>query len=585
MDIETIWDNDIAKALCISITSNNKIEFKIIEVNEIDDGKIVEFLIEKCNNNKTYYVHNLTFETFVFLGDMIKKNIKFKVISNNKSVYCLEIFYKNKKIIMKCSYKLTMLPLKKLAEICGVEQKTIFPYSILNRNLEKIIKIDKSMFKDNEEYEKFKKTNGEIINTYKILEEYCKNDAYITKKSIIAYWKILEENGLKKKKNMLTAAKVSIENYFNNNKIVKKKIDIKIDRLIRNGYFGGRTEVFGNPYDDEIMLHYDWSGMYAECMCEKVLGGELITSSSIIDIDYPGFYWIKFEQDLEIPILPVRRNKLMFMNGTFEGWYWFEEIILAMENGVKILEVKKTITAQYYDKFIEKFILINNKIREIGPIHKQIGKNNNNTFYGRLGMDPEKLNEEIITNIENKEYEKIVINNGIYVGMYKNEKSVSNVSISASITAKARIKLYKGIKEVIKEGGRILYTDTDSIVAAFKKNIYKSKLDRKIGEVIFDSSKEDTIILDAVFAMPKTYGIVYKNKKEIVKIKGFNNVPDFKQFKKSFYEKSFIETENIEWNKKDLLIKKLKVTKKTYLNELNKRKWKEDLKSTEPLKE
>jgi hypothetical protein len=39
--------------------------------------------------------------------------------------------------------------------------------------------------------------------------------------------------------------------------IIKKKIKIKYDRLIRRGYFGGRTEVFGNPEDDEILLHYD----------------------------------------------------------------------------------------------------------------------------------------------------------------------------------------------------------------------------------------------------------------------------------------------------------------------------------------
>jgi hypothetical protein len=38
---------------------------------------------------------------------------------------------------------------------------------------------------------------------------------------------------------------------------VKRKISLKLDRILRKSYFGGRTEVFGNPYDDEKILHYD----------------------------------------------------------------------------------------------------------------------------------------------------------------------------------------------------------------------------------------------------------------------------------------------------------------------------------------
>lgn len=262
----------------------------------------------------------------------------------------------------------------------------------------------------------------------------------------------------------------------------------------------------------------------------------------------------------------------MFVNGTFEGWYWFEEILLAVKYGVKILSVDKMVGGHYYDNFIEDFVRINNKIREIGPIHKQIGKNNNNTFYGRMGMNPERLDEEIMSEVENKNiYEKIVENNGIFLGYKKSEKSVSNVVISASITSKARIKLYEGMMCVEKEGGRILYTDTDSILAAFKKTEYTKVLDRQIGEVFFDSSKNDTLISDAVFALPKTYALKYIDGSEVVKIKGFNVKPSFESFKKSFYEKGNIKTENIEWNKKDFIIRNIMKTKKTELYGLDKR--------------
>lgn len=583
LDIETIWDNEIAKPLCIAITSNKKIHFKRVSIEDIDTDIILNFLLEKCSSKKIYYVHNLTFEIFVFLKSIVKNKIKFKIISSDRIVYSAEIIFNKKKIRLRCSYRLTMMSLKNLSEIAGIEEKGVFPYKILNKNIKEYMYIEEYMFESKEEYMFFIKRYGNNINVYDVLEEYCKNDAYITKKSIIKYWNIIEEGGLKNNNRILTAAKLSMENYFMRYKIIKKKINIKYDRLLRPFYFGGRTEVFGNPREDEILLHYDWSGMYAQCMCEKVLGGEIIESNIINSIENPGFYWIKFEQNLEIPILPIKKDKLMFVNGVFEGWYWFEEILLAIEYGVKILSVDKVIGGQYYDKFIEDFVIINNKIREKGGLYRQIGKNNNNSFYGRLGMNPERLEEEIISDMDEiNKYEKIVESNGIYLGYKKSEKSISNIIISASITSKARIRLYRGIVEVIKNGGRIIYTDTDSIIAAFKKDSYKNILDKKMGEVIFDSSKEDTIIEDGVFSMPKTYALKYNNR-EVVKIKGFNVKPDFKEFKEKFYKKEWIITKNIEWNKKDFMIKYIEKEKKTYLLGLDKRRWSEDLKTTEPI--
>ena len=583
LDIETVWDEDIAKPICIAITNNDSVKFKKVNVDNLDSYEIIYFFLENCYSTKIYYVHNLTFEIFVFLRYLIELDIKYKIISANKSVYSAEIWYKKKKIRLRCSYKLTMLSLKKLAKLSGVEEKGIFPYKILNKNLKDEVKIEKEMFNDINEYEKFKERYGSNIKVYEILEEYCINDARITKESIIKYWKIIEENGLTKNNRILTAAKLSIENYFLKNCIIKKKIKLKYDRVIRESYFGGRTEVFGNQKENEILLHYDWSGMYAQCMKEKVLGGEIIESNIIKDLKYPGFYWIKFRQNLEIPILPIKKDKLLFANGEFDGWYWFEEIALAIEYGVDIISVRKMISAQYYDNFIKDFVELNDEIRKISPIHKIIGKNNNNTFYGRLGMNPERLEEEITNKLDINKYEKVVEINGAFIGYRKKEKSISNVLISASITSKARIKLYRGIDEVIKNGGRVLYTDTDSIIAAFKENEYENKLDIKMGEVLFDSSDMNTIISEGVFAMPKTYAVRYKDGREIVKIKGFNVRPSFDEFKEKFYNKEEIVTENVEWNKKDLLIRNILREKRTNLNSLDKRKWKENLKDTEPL--
>lgn len=539
-------------------------------------------MLEKCSSNKIYYVHNLTFEMFVFLNYMKNMKLRYKMISSNRTVYSAEIWYEKKKIRLRCSFKLTMLSLRKLADLCDVEEKGVFPYRILDKNLKNEVSIKKEMFDKDIDYYKFINKYGIDVKIYEILEEYCKNDAKITKDSIIKYWKIIEENGLTKNNKILTAAKLSVENYFMKNKIVKKKIELKYDRLIRNHYFGGRTEVFGNQKENEILLHYDWSGMYSQCMKEKILGGKIIEREDIKNFDMPGFYWIEFEQNLDIPILPIKRNKLLFVNGIFEGWYWYEEILMAIEYGIKVKKIERAISAEYYNNFLKEFVEINDNIRKISPIHKIIGKNNNNTFYGRLGMNPERLEEEILSEYD-KSYEKIIEVNGFFLGYKKKEKSISNVLVSASITSKARIKLYRGMMEVIKNGGRIVYTDTDSIIAAFDKNNYKDKLDMQMGEVCFNSKDNDTIIEEGVFAMPKTYALNYGNGREVVKIKGFNVRPSFEEFKEKFYNKEEIVTRNNEWNKKDMNIKRIIREKRTNLNSLDKRKWSDDLKETSPL--
>lgn len=588
LDIETIWVKKIAKPICIAITDGDSINFKMVDVNKVDEGEIIDFMLEKCLNNKIYYVHNLTFEIFVFLKYLIKKKIKFKITAVNKIVYAAEIHYKEKKIKMKCSYRITMLSLRKLSEMAGIEEKGTFPYSILDIKLKDKMDIKEKMFKNKLEYENFMQNYRIERSIFKILKQYCENDAMITKKSIINFWEIILKGGLKNNGRILTAAKLSITNFFMLEKNILKKIDLKYDETLRPYYFGGRVEVFGNLIEEEVALHYDWSGMYAQCMEEKVLGGKIKIKEKNNDVESPGFYWIEFEQNLEIPILPIKEKKLLFANGKFEGWYWFEEIKLAIEYGVKILKIGGKIYAEKYDYFIKNFVKINNNIRKISPLHKLIGKNNNNTFYGRLGMNPKKTREEILSkemvkNMKNK-YDKIIKINNVYLCQKEIKKTTSNITISAAITAKARIKLYKGIMEVIKKEGRILYTDTDSIIAAFNKKNINKVLNKEIGEIFFDSKKEDTVIKDAVFALPKTYAIIFENNKEVVKIKGFNNKPKFEEFKKKFYKKQKIITKNEAWSKKDFCIKLLNKKKETNLNSLDKRIWSQDLKTTSPLK-
>jgi hypothetical protein len=151
--------------------------YKSINVENVENFEIIEYLLKVCKNRIIYYVHNLTFEIYVFLPYLIKYGVKFKLISYNKIIYAAELTYKNKKIIFRCSYRLTMLSLKELALLSEIKEKTIFPYKILTEDLKDTYFTTLEMFENEFEKNEFEKIYGNFFNTYEILEEYCKNDA------------------------------------------------------------------------------------------------------------------------------------------------------------------------------------------------------------------------------------------------------------------------------------------------------------------------------------------------------------------------------------------------------------------------
>jgi hypothetical protein len=116
-------------------------------------------------------------------------------------------------------------------------------------------------------------------------------------------------------------------------KIFKEKFNTKnikltqnnfIDNFIRDSYFGGRCEVYGNPYDNEFIYHFDFSGMYAQCMKEKFCYGKYKFNTNCKSIENPGFYYIEFYSNTDIPVLPhhnIKNGKLFFTNGEIKGIY------------------------------------------------------------------------------------------------------------------------------------------------------------------------------------------------------------------------------------------------------------------------
>jgi DNA polymerase elongation subunit (family B) len=175
--------------------------------------------------------------------------------------------------------------------------------------------------------------------------------------------------------------------------------------------------------------------------------------------------------------------------------------------GGKINKINSGLIYKNYDFIFNEFVEYFEKFRNINEENKVLGKLIINSFYGRTGLsikndfsffvNSEKEFNEIIelSEINNIEIDNIEEINNVYLITvklnscsrkvlekkfeYLKRERILNIGVASSIASKARIKLYKGFKEVEKNNGRVLYCDTDSIFAEFKENV----LDIRMGDI------------------------------------------------------------------------------------------------------
>jgi hypothetical protein len=166
----------------------------------------------------------------------------------------------------------------------------------------------------------------EILDLKQKTINYCLKDVEITYNFLLNIKKVLKEVGTSLLSNSYSAPSIAIKVFFKkfNSMKIEPKIKLVEEKYIRNSYFGGRTEVFGNPKSGELIHYFDFSGMYGQCMLEKFPIQIKEFKFENLNLSEIGFHTIEYESDSYIPILPTKNNfdsKLMFKNGKQKGTY------------------------------------------------------------------------------------------------------------------------------------------------------------------------------------------------------------------------------------------------------------------------
>lgn len=473
--------------------------------------------------------------------------------------------------------------------------KTIFPYHFVNDKFNYNIDLNYTgivpalkFFIDLgiDEYNKYKNTYNNNWNLKSETINYCLNDCISLHQVISEFAIIIAEKfkiNIHKYPTLSSLAFAIFRLKFLKNVRIPIIIGSIYDDL-KQSYTGGSTEMYIPCIDNNILekrkgilddiknklkiFWYDVNSLYPYSM-KKFMPAAFFnkeTNTNYIsyfegdiflkDNNAYGFFEVEVTAPdfLEHPILQLKFNtsllKLLAKGirtisplGKWKGMYYSEEI----ENAKKIGYKFKVIKGYLFDKQE----IFNNYINELYKIKESYSKNDPwyliakllmNSLYGRFGMNPILDNHIIIDDEELEDYiDEYEVNNIIQFNNKKllisyidktalnkkllkfAKKNVPNVSvaIASAITANSRIFMsqFKNIPNL-----KIYYTDTDSLFT--NKPLNKIFIGKELGKF-----KLENIFNDAVFLGPKVYGGITDTGIEIVKIKGYKNLIEFKELK------------------------------------------------------
>ena len=618
-DLETFVDSDgLAKVFAAGFITNIDINSNLFyltdyltENNELDSQKLLLNCIDSMLVNKydkfIFYVHNLgRFDIIFMYNTLLKANeikgteyYKIKTVFRDDTIIKLDIKIKKKDFINKNSYltqnyikisfvdSLNLLnnSLSKLSIDFNVEHKKgFFPYTFVNKNNLNYIgnKPDISYYEkiSDLEYNKINKFNWDLKQECLTYLDY----------DLKALLDVMNEFSLKLFINFnahlteaLTITRLSLNIFldkFYPNKVIPLINKLNIFNFIKEGFYGGITEVY-KPHGYNL-AYLDINSLYPYAALNPLpgLNCQFLESFEEEGLELNnlfGFFYAKVKTNNQyLGLLPLHINEsLTSPNGEFSGIWSSEELKFARLHGYDITVIKgynfNKIDSVFKDYIHNIFEIKNNSTGSLRTIAKSLLNN----LIGRFGLDWVKPITETV-NVKKRDFiastriihsQKMLSENlflltytpliskticeehGLdYIKVLEKEskKNIENnldifkdvsIAIPAMVTSYARIFMNKIKLEILNNGGLIYYTDTDSIVIDKNSLIYlKNFIGNNIGQF-----KIEFLIKEAFFISNKTYCLILDDNQIIIKSKGVINTKlTIEDFKSMYYLKQNI---------------------------------------------
>lgn len=563
--------------------------------------KCLDDMLSVRNRDHIYYTHNLGGYDIIFILAALrnvnsKKGFDYYIIDTLlrdskvlKAVVKVKTASGYSKISFVDSYNLLTDSLDNLSKSFGSKtKKGLLPYSF--------IKYDTLNYKGNTPAIEFYKTKNKTIelDEYKILYKnnwclktetlkYLEQDLRSLLEIMDTFNSYIFIEYNIQVTECLTISRLALNIYLKKylgDTLLPVISQVNVFSHIKEAYYGGIAEVY-KPWGRDL-LYYDVNSLYP-FVSKNVMPGHLCTyieNVKTLDLsELFGFYYCKVKsKDSYLGLLPVHKDGLIMPNGEWYGWYFSEELKFAKNNGYEITVFKGYTfnkVSNVFDKYVDDIFKI--KASSEGST-KLMNKYLLNSLLGRFGMSITKLKTEMVSmdkyteilstkpvnsaisisdthmlvsysNIISKQITK---EHGLdYLEILNNKSSIDMeklhsfddvaVSISAAITAYARIHISKIKLYILNKGGKIYYSDTDSIVTDLNlptnlvgNGLGLFKLEYKIKEAYFITAKTYCLVLEDEYKTKQNKGVIIKSKGV------FDNSLSLSKFKEMYFNKKNI---------------------------------------------
>jgi hypothetical protein len=448
VDIETkngdTQEKGFTRPFLVGMYDGNKFSYQ--RGNGCIDGAILELLTTK-NEGFCFYAHfGGGFDWLHFLPRIKALGYWFEIISSGSTIIMVKVKRnedsKHAPWVFLDSYKLIPIGLKKAAKAFKVETQKE--------------EIDLNLHEDCPEWETYLK--ADCVSLYQILQKYHN----------------LVVNHLNGEVG-ITAASTAMKTFRRSYMKEPIKRNVSTHDIARKAYYGGRVEIFRR--EAKNLNCYDINSCYPWAMLQSMPTGNCRMwegePPSYINCNYIGFIHAKVNVPVNtyLPVLPYRnkKGKLIFPVGEFSGYWSWEELSLALNEGAEVLEWRDSVwyeSSIAFDKYVETLYQYRDSSRpDYDTGLAETCKILLNSLYGKFAQKAER--------------EKIVLGSEMLIGadpcdpfnpdcnVWKvptiNDSDYIIPQISAHITALARCKLYSYLKIAISLG-ELAYCDTDSII-------------------------------------------------------------------------------------------------------------------------
>jgi hypothetical protein len=250
-------------------------------------------------------------------------------------------------------------------------------------------------------------------------------------------------------------------------------------RFFRQGYYGGRVEVFRMGKVTGRINYYDVNSLYPTVMQGKY--------PDISRLRMNGAHGM-IEATVTIPTmmyppLPCRlpNGKLVFPCGKVRGTWCTNELDYAKSLGVTVRKVHRKIGTSRLVEPFKAYVTkcYGERLKAKTKLENTMWKLLLNSLYGKFGTSG---NVQVLIDPKKADYSKLTgdeffIGPLLLVDKPTESPAYANVLWAAWTTAAARIVLHKGIRKVANHGWEPVYCDTDSIVVAARKGTKGAPLD------------------------------------------------------------------------------------------------------------